>query len=359
MLYIVLAIGFIQLASTFLFPLEHFWRFWAGHVIPLFYGYRLGELLQTSNTWFSYVGDGPPLLRMFSVFPDSHSFAMFLMLGLAVPVYIWLCERMHILHLKNFILHNSFFIIPVVFLALIFSGSRGVWLSAGVVVLLLGVLLGMSGQIRKGVLGMNIKRIIIGFVLFGVLFLPASFISSLSQRAQGGEADSFASLRRAKSITDLDEISNRSRLQIWRAAVDTIGRYPLFGIGLGNFSVALGEDIDAARKGASAHNLYLDVASEIGLPGLIAFLGLMAVFISRFLKNIFFLPSSDNHRVLSTVFLIYFIWVLGYSFFDVVLFNDKVLMLATMLIALIYSTRLSKDPNDKSITKIQNLNNAF
>ncbi len=336
-LYTVLGVGFLQLVSLFFIPLEHFWRFWAGHVIPVFYGYNLGELLQTSNTWFAFGGDGPPLLRMFSVFPDSHSFAMFVMLGLVVLITNYLASSHRLKMLNSKFWHVA----PVVlaFLALIFSGSRGVWVSAVLTALIVGA--GYLWLRRREAVqyppfqDLALKTLSF-FLLFGVLFLPASFVSSLSQRAQGAKADSFASLKRVKSITDLEEISNRSRLQIWKAALDTVVRYPVFGVGFGNFSVALGEDIGASRRGASAHNLYLDLAGEMGILGLVLFAVFTVTLFWRIAKNIFSGSQDRASIVLSITFFVYIAWVLGYSFFDVVLFNDKVLILATILSALAY-----------------------
>src|SRR3989338_690311 len=288
-LFSILAIGFTQLISLFVVPLEQFWRFWAGSVIPVFYGYNLGELLQTANTWFASGGGGPPTLRMFSVFPDSHSFAMFVMLGLVVPVALWLVgmPRRRAGGLLSVILAG--------FLALIFSGSRGVWLSAaGVVTVLGGMWASLNWKKCEGNSIFFVKRLTALFVLFGILFLPASLISSLTQRAQGGIADSLTGIKRVRSITYFEEVSNRSRLQIWKAALGTIAERPVFGVGPGNFSVALGEDIGASRKGASAHNLYLDIASEMGVPGLLLFLLLIGRILYRMLSSIFTVQNSES-----------------------------------------------------------------
>ena len=358
-LFSILAIGFTQLISLFVVPLEQFWRFWAGSVIPVFYGYNLGELLQTANTWFASGGGGPPTLRMFSVFPDSHSFAMFVMLGLVVPVALWLVgmPRRRAGGLLSVILAG--------FLALIFSGSRGVWLSAaGVVTVLGGMWASLNWKKCEGNSIFFVKRLTALFVLFGILFLPASLISSLTQRAQGGIADSLTGIKRVRSITDFEEVSNRSRLQIWKAALGTIAERPVFGVGPGNFSVALGEDIGASRKGASAHNLYLDIASEMGVPGLLLFLLLIGRILYRMLSSIFTVQNSESRaenlersessiqdskfiiqKSMPMVFSVYFLWILGYSFFDVVLLNDKVCLFATILAACCYETAISRQPD--------------
>ena len=267
--------------------------------------------------------------------------------------------------LKKSPMHVSLFVILAVFLALIFSGSRGVWLSAAGVVTVLG---GMSASLNwkkcEGNSIFFVKRLTALFVLFGILFLPASLISSLTQRAQGGIADSLTGIKRVRSITDFEEVSNRSRLQIWKAALGTIAERPVFGVGPGNFSVALGEDIGASRKGASAHNLYLDIASEMGVPGLLLFLLLIGRILYRMLSSIFTVQNSESRaenlersessiqdskfiiqKSMPMVFSVYFLWILGYSFFDVVLLNDKVCLFATILAACCYETAISRQPD--------------
>lgn len=337
-------IGFSQFAGLFLVTLEQFWRFWAGKVIPVLYGYGLGELLQTSNTWFSYSGDGPPTLRMFSVFPDSHSFAMYVMLGVSIPAALWIERGME--HPNQGWLRamrNKWFWIALALLfAIVLSGSRGVWASAVVLALLLCVLRVYTGRLQglseqsKGVLRTVTQKLITLLICFAVLFVPASYLLALTQWAQGAKADAFTSLKRAKSITDLDEISNRSRLQIWQAAGRTILANPVLGIGTGNFSVALGEDIDAAKKGASAHNLYLDIASEMGMVGLAGFVAIIALLMWSLGAQALSPAMPASSKILAGTFLVCLVWILGYSFFDVVLFNDKVLMFAALMAGMTY-----------------------
>jgi len=73
------------------------------------------------------------------------------------------------------------------------------------------------------------------------------------------------------------------RLPIWEAAIRMIGRAPLSGAGLGNFQTVSARDAaDAAADGlpgsfrgaGHAHNLFLQVATDLGLVGLAAFAAL-------------------------------------------------------------------------------------
>jgi O-antigen ligase len=73
------------------------------------------------------------------------------------------------------------------------------------------------------------------------------------------------------------------RWSIWRGALDVITSHPILGVGAGNFSEAAmnySESVQAhsARKAevaGVAHNMVLSVASQLGLVGLILFLGIL------------------------------------------------------------------------------------
>jgi O-antigen ligase len=338
-LVMTLIAGYGQLASLFFTGLENFWRFWAGSVIPVFYGWHLGELLQTSNTWFSSGGNGAPLLRMFSVFPDSHSFALFIVFGLILVVSEFLNENNAKINFWRTVRYAA--LAAACYMAIIFSGSRGVWFSAlaGAVTAAAVIVYAKKRpliQLPDGIA----KKILISFVVFGLLFFPASLISSLTQRAGGEQGDALSSIKRIKSIADFGEVSNRSRLGIWKTAILTAAHYPVLGVGFGNFSVALGEDISAAKQGASAHNLYLDIASETGFPGLAAFFAMAAIILVRSAKKAHLTAKqAAGSKVIDVpaimlVFPVYAVWILGYNLFDVVLMNDKVLIFATIIIAM-------------------------
>lgn len=325
---ITLAVGYAQFISVFFVPLQTFWHFWSERVIPLWYGTALGALLKKSNTWFSYYADAPPTLRVFSVFPDSHSFALFILLGLIGALALVLAGRP-----KNHLRAAPLWLILASLLALVLSGSRGVWASA-IITAVLGIL--ALRLLRASPLAAGrgaLKTAVLIFFVFGSFFFPASVLLGLSQRSERG-GQSFLALERARSITDLEESSNRSRLQIWQEALSAVGRAPLSGVGLGNFSLILGENITAARQGASAHNLYLDIAAETGIPGLAFFLLLVGVLVIEPLRKTWrdgWLVSDPGILAALIGFTVYIVWALGYSFFDVVLFNDKVLLFATVI----------------------------
>jgi len=107
---------------------------------------------------------------------------------------------------------------------------------------------------------------------------------------------------------------------------------------LGNFVTVIGQDVDAVKKGASAHNLYLDITAEIGVPGLLILL-LMFADILRTSWLVWRQAAESHFKLFGLLFGLYFVWILGYSFFDVVLFNDKVLLFFMVGLATLYSLR--------------------
>ena len=317
---ISLIVGYSQLISIFFKPLYIFWQWWAKSVISVFYGSGLAKLLTVSNTWFSYYENSPPTLRMFSIFPDSHSFALFAIISLIFISFLLISK----IYKNRFIVYSLWFTVILCFLALIFSGSRGIWVSAAIPFLAI-ILLLFFKNIRKYV-GNSVSNIklFVGMLVIFMLAFPASSLI-LSQSYQDG-GDSTLAFKRAKSIVDLEELSVKSRIGIWRVSFKSILKHPLLGVGIGNYPIVLDEDISTAKKGVSAHNLYLDIASEMGLSGLII---LLLIFWQIFKKS-----WKTN-----LIFVFFLLWIFIYSLFDVVLLNDKVLLLFMVALGILYSMK--------------------
>jgi putative inorganic carbon (HCO3(-)) transporter len=74
-----------------------------------------------------------------------------------------------------------------------------------------------------------------------------------------------------------------SRQQIWSAALSMLGHFPLTGIGLGTFDQILSSVYplsalyDPKANIHHAHNLFLQVGVDLGLPGLCAFVALLVI----------------------------------------------------------------------------------
>lgn len=67
-----------------------------------------------------------------------------------------------------------------------------------------------------------------------------------------------------------------NRLVVWHAGLRMIEQHPLRGIGLGNFKpMVLNYETDGPKVQTLAHNTYISVAAELGLPGLAIFAGIL------------------------------------------------------------------------------------
>ena len=346
---ITLAVGFIQLIITFLVPLFPFWQFWARGVIPAFYGQALSNLLSYSNTWFSYYAALPATLRMFSVFPDSHSFAFFSILALPLLLMVIFLYSKRTKWQKIF-----FYLFLIASLsAVIFSGSRGAWVSAllSLFLFLIIIFLYWSPTVRswtkffipnsKEGWRRQMTLILGSLIIFFLLFPIVSRILLFSQQVQLDrplEMTDFSPFERARSIFDFGEVSVKGRLEIWRRTIDSIAARPLLGVGIGNYPVVLGENISSVKKGASAHSLYLDIFSEMGIFGFLIFLVICwlifkkAWFVFRNKEGLY----PDWLVVWAGFFILALFWILGYSLFDVVLFNDKVFLFFLANLSLLF-----------------------
>lgn len=354
----ILLVGYLQLVLTFLMTLSDFWGAWDDYVINAFYGEKTMVLLSYSNTWFSYYGSDeiPATLRMFSVMQDSHSFAILMILFMPLALFYRFSSSSR----KEKWKYSAIFLLMMI--AILFSGSRGSWVG-WLAALVSALYFCMPEKFRHK---LNIvkpeefaknrgiyKKVMLSVLCLAALFPVSAFVLGKSQDAQlvmEGKAlgrDNFALFRRTWSISDMDEVSNKGRREIWYNSAVSVMNHPITGIGLGNFPLALSEKITTAKMGASAHNIYLDVAVETGLLGLMIFLYLLW----RICEKLFRLSNKfreEKLRLLSFSFLVYFLWIFAYGFFDVVILNDKVLTFTVIILAVMY--RL-EDMEEKEITE--------
>jgi len=145
---------------------------------------------------------------------------------------------------------------------------------------------------------------------------------------------------RLKSILDFGETSNAQRIEIWKKTLVSIKEKPLWGVGIGNFPVILGQDIRLAKAGSSAHNLYLQVAAETGMLAGIIFIW----FLWLLFKKNYELFTKESDKQLGTYFaatLLYVPWVLIYSLTDVAIFDERAFLLFTVTLSLILGSKKS------------------
>ncbi|MEH2291194.1 O-antigen ligase family protein [Nostoc sp.] len=89
-------------------------------------------------------------------------------------------------------------------------------------------------------------------------------------------------------------LTGLSRFQIWQAAINETIKKPLTGIGIGVFPDQIGVKV-WGKKGYHAHNIFLNVSAEQGIPGLLLF--------TNFLKKIVFKVKNANPLITVPIIL--------------------------------------------------------
>jgi len=335
---LVLCVAFGQLIFVYFASLNGFWNWWVKHFSLNFYGKNLSNIVSRANTWFSYYPGRPPTLRLFSTFTDSHSFALYLILS--SPLVLWLTIKEYLrvkkINPKIIFLGMTFLLIQF---SIALSGTRGVWIS--VAAPLIVSLYFLARKIRP----ISSKILSIGFSSFVLALLLSSLFLSIPQfNAPVSEIDKSLALKRLKSVIDLEETSNQGRIYIWKESLRAFIKKPILGVGLGNFPVVLGEDVELQKAGSTAHNVYLNSAVEMGILGLIAII----MIFYEILKKAHLLFKRKRYNYLPIFIAFYFIWIFTYSLFDIALFDARVMMLFVFELGILSFFNLEETSNEKA-----------
>ncbi len=89
---------------------------------------------------------------------------------------------------------------------------------------------------------------------------------------------------------DYNVTGEEGRIAIWKRGIGYMMSHPVLGVGVNNYSTAEGRLSESARealatghgfKWSVAHNSYVEVGAEVGIPGLIIFLTLLGIVFYR------------------------------------------------------------------------------
>ncbi len=320
---IIITAGYLQLVSTFFVGLNFFWVYWADNFSRMLYGNSFAQVALYSNSWFSYTGGWE--LRMFSLQPDSQSFAYICVFAIAFTLPL-------ILIASQGVRHWLWSGLRFAGLAIMLSGTRAVWVGLMAPFFVL--------------IWLCAKKIHLFFAkktlwIFGIIF----FFFAVSPLVNAGmRYIRFAKfeenfIARALSIYDLKEASNAGRVLIWKESLNYFAHKP-WGVGLGNFlgnlsqsenykiaSEQINKRYNLPQKYITAHSLYLQILVELGVAGFALFVWFWA----RLGKTLFGFLRKNRDSGDPLTFLVFtsamaFLWLLAAAFFDVTFFNDKVLI---------------------------------
>ena len=220
---------------------------------------------------------GGQIPRLFTSLPDLRAaainpnqlagvLALYLPVGTAL-VFSW---RQRIGSLTLFVA-GAIFLLLVVAMLLI-TQSRSGWIGGAAGVLALATLWGLSDRRRwVRALGVVLPLLTLFAALGALLYIGTDRVGEI---LYGVTQESLE--------TAAGTITIRGRVEIWSRALYAIQDFPFTGCGLGTFRrvvqilyplFLVGPERDIAH----AHNIFLQTALDLGLPGLIAYLAILGV----------------------------------------------------------------------------------
>lgn len=241
---------------------------------------RAGKMLVLATTSLAIVGllglsgykpeAAGSFSRVLAGFKDPNLLANFLLMGLPLALAFTLGEN----SLRKKIIY--FMSLALIGAALLLTYSRAGWFT-GIFIFMLVIYLTKSRMA--------------GIAIMLSIFLVVGIFG-------------FSNLASYKERATLDDPSTRTHVYYWLTAATVSAKHPLLGIGVGAFPIFFsryqgtsmlppkeiyGEKIYIAEKPGrqrAAHNALLQMWSEIGTVGLLAFLLVIGIFIKTMLSSI-------------------------------------------------------------------------
>lgn len=284
-------LAIIQFVTQFFIGIDSVYGFFAKHAAPFFLGNSFSEAVLTHSSWLVNSA-GTTYMRAFAFFPDPHMFSYYLGMLLPFSIALWITSSSH---------KKLFFTLSVLLIvADMLSFTRG-----GYVALISGCLVALPLVPKQAVKKLAFAATFLFIMFFAVPHSPVSqrFVSSF----------------------DPIEGSNATRMENWLQALSVIANNPA-GTGIGTYSLAI--DPDAAyRTPIYAHNLYLDIAAELGIFAAIIFIAILWLAFNSFRKagkrEPFFIAGASS----ITIFAVH-------SIVETPLYSVHVLTLFLIIVAL-------------------------
>ncbi|MEK9147471.1 MAG: O-antigen ligase family protein [Patescibacteria group bacterium] len=280
---------------------------------PLFFGKTsaIAAMIQSPN-WLVYI-DNSVFMRSIGSFPDPNTFGFYL--SFIIP--------------GAFLIKEKYFKIigALLILSLLFAFSRGAYLGV-IISLIILLLVNLKFKTKNEKLKLK-KKSLYSFKFLIVVFIFSFLIFSLAGPVRQRLVSSF----------DFQDKGVSERIEIWSTAFNVIKENPILGVGIGNYTEAV--DLFSEQRGyrspIHAHNIYLQIAAELGIIGLILW-----IFVFVFaLKNLYHFYSrsrvkvifANNKGLFMTVFLS-LIWFSIHGLFDLPIFSPRILPLLVIFLAL-------------------------
>ena len=298
-------LGLFQFISPFIFGLGKVQDFWAVNIVNVFLGFNLGGLILNSPSWFVNVY-GEDIMRAFGHFSDPHMFSF--LLGLVLPLSV----SCFYLFKNKAVKVNLILTSVIIYIAALLSFSRGSYLG---LIASLSVFVFLIWQYFN----FSFKKKILSFLVLS--FALSLFIIPVTPIAG-----------RFYSCFDLEEGSNQGRLQMWQQSAEQGLDHSFSGLGLGNYSLSVNSKTDY-RNPITAHNLYLDLFSEVGVFGLLVWL---AIIIGTFFElwKILKTNLSESQKIILVGLMSSLVYFSVHSFFETAIYNPVIISVILLILGL-------------------------
>jgi O-antigen ligase len=282
-------------------------------------GCLTGTLILLGIALYSYIGSRNPMFffyTSFSRFLHPSYLSMYLNLAVSVLAY-YLIRKEQPLTKKIRIL---LFVLAVYFsfMIILLSSKAGIFSLLFLFLIITLYLLVINKQIWKGLLF---------FFLVAVTFYAGyNFLPTIAARFQRAESV----LSEQKKVSPETMESNSERLVVWKAGLEVIKEYPVFGVGTGDVKDALLLEYQKENRllvynmRLNAHNQYLQTYIALGIFGallLVIYLAVPGWFAIRRIHFIYFsFLAVFAFNILFESMLEVQAGVIYYAFFNALLF---------------------------------------
>jgi O-antigen ligase len=269
----------------------------------------------------------PRFAQTFGTFVNRHNFAAFMEMTIAVPLGMMFAGAVN--KDKRLLVVTA---IGLMGIALLLSGSRGGFIALLAEVFFLLILTVETKSYSQLALKIGLAVLLLATIIAGAIFI-------------GGES-SLTRLAETASSTDI----TTNRMHIWDVTLSVIKTYPIFGVGLGGFSVAYArfDTFNGMERVEQAHNDYLQIMTDAGLIGLM----IAAFFVFQLFKTGLKNAKNSNRfrRGIAVGALAGCFAIMVHSLFDFVLHTTAITYMFMTLVALVVvsGNKLIDDPGETS-----------
>ena len=219
---------------------------------------------------------------------------------------------------------------------LVLTLTRAAWVSVTVATVCLGVYLIVRVLRKLGPVDSLWKRVLLGFTIIALLLSTSLFVMPQHIKA------------RFQTMIEHPVGFMGERPQWWQTSLELIRKYPLTGIGLGRFRYEYQRNGPPEQYNIPyhAHNIYLHIAVEHGIPSLLMFLWMVVIIC----QQVFTMRQANGFWGTGTFIGTsgFLISALVYGLADNIL-HQRTVLLFWFIIGIIFYIQLPKDEKHEEI----------